>query len=172
MMHSGHNIQPDLENAEEAVRRWADTVWRLVKARLRNDTDASDAFQDTFLALCRAKPSFESLEHQKAWLLRTACNCCNQISRKKAAHPMQSLEGIDVPAAHRSPTGNLELEEMLGCLTDAQRTAVHLFYFEGYRTGEIAAITGERSSTVRSHLRRARQALRLELAEQNGGDLC
>lgn len=171
-MHSAQNIQPDLDSAEEAVRRWADTVWRLTKARLRNEADASDAFQDTFLALCRAKPSFESLEHQKAWLLRTACNCCNQIVRKRATHPAQSLEGIDVPAKHSNLTGKLELEETLGCLTDAQRTAVHLFYFEGYQTGEIAAITGERPSTVRSHLRRARQALRLELENKDGGDPC
>ena len=61
---------------------------------------------------------------------------------------------------------------MLARLSDAQRTAVHLFYFEGYRTGEIAAITGERPSTVRSHLRRARQALRLELEDRNGDDPC
>lgn len=163
---------PNLDSADEAVRRWADTVWRLAMARLRDEADAADAFQDTFLALCRAKPSFQSLEHQKAWLLRTACNCCNQIARKRAAHPTQSLEGIDVPAKHASPTGNLEVEEMLGCLTDAQRTVVHLFYLEGYSTDEIAGLTGEKPSTVRSHLHRARHALRLNLADQNGGERC
>lgn len=156
---------PDLENADEAIRRWSDTVWRLAKARLRNDADASDAFQDTFLALCKAKPDFKSLEHQKAWLLRTACNSCNQIIRNRASHPTQPLDGIDVPAEHSSPTGNLELEEMLGCLTDAQRTVVHLFYFEGYSSDDIATMTGKRPSTVRSHLRRARQTLRLKLAD-------
>lgn len=164
--------QPDLDSTEEAVRRWADTVWRLAKARLRNDADASDAFQDTFLALCRAKPSFESIDHQKAWLLRTACNCCNQIVRKRASRPTTPLEDADFPSEHRDPASGIELEEMLACLSDAQRTAVHLFYFEGYRTGEIAAITGERPSTVRSHLRRARQVLRLELDDRNGGDPC
>lgn len=164
--------QPDLDSAEEAVRRWSDTVWRLAKARLRNDADASDAFQDTFLALCRAKPSFESINHQKAWLLRTACNCCNQIARKRTSHPTTPLGDVDVPCEHRDPASGIELEEMLACLSDAQRTAVHLFYFEGYQTGEIAAITGERPSTVRSHLRRARQVLRLELKNQNGGDPC
>ena len=41
-----------------------------------------------------------------------------------------------------------------------QRAAVHLYYYEGYSTGEIAAILGQRPGTVRSHLSRARDALR------------
>ena len=61
---------------------------------------------------------------------------------------------------------------MLATLSEAQRTAVHLFYFEGYSTDEIARITGERPATVRSHLHRARQALRLELERQNGDAPC
>ena len=40
---------------------------------------------------------------------------------------------------------------------------MHLFYFEGYATDEIAQITGERSGTVRSHLHRARKALKINL---------
>lgn len=164
--------QPDLKSVEKAIQRWSDTVWRLAKARLRNDADASDAFQDTFLALCKTQPDFKSLEHQKAWLLRTACNACNQIIRQRTSHPTETLDGIDVPTAHSNPTSKLELEEMLNCLTDAQRTVVHLFYFEGYSTDDIASITGDKPATVRSHLHRARQALRIELTDQNGGDRC
>lgn len=164
--------QPDLGSVEEVVRRWSDTVWRLAKARLRNDADASDAFQGTFLALCQSDRQFESLEHQKAWLLRTACNCCNQICRRRSAHPTVSLDDVDEPSEYRDPGSRLELEDMLSVLSEAQRTAVHLFYFEGYRTDDIAAITGDAPATVRSHLHRARQALRLELEDRNGGDPC
>ena len=44
-----------------------------------------------------------------------------------------------------------------------ERAAVHLFYYEGSTTQEIAAILGQRPGTVRSHLSRARQALRERL---------
>ena len=40
------------------------------------------------------------------------------------------------------------------------RTAVHLYYYEGYQTAEIAAMTGLREGTVRSRLSRARARLR------------
>ena len=56
-----------------------------------------------------------------------------------------------------------DLAAALARLTPQQRTAVHLFYFEGYATDEIAQITGERSGTVRSHLHRARKALKINL---------
>ena len=161
----------DLTDPDEAIDRWADTVWRLVLARMHNEHDAADAFQNTFLALCKARPAFNSLEHQKAWLLRTACNCCNQIRRTQAAHPMQPLEDVDLPDEHPAPEVDIELDRMLAQLSDTQRTAVHLYYFEGYSTEEIAHITGDRPATVRSHLYRARQALRLEL-ERQGVSAC
>lgn len=172
-MGNGRRRESDLQSADEAIRRWGDAVWRLARARMGNQADAADAFQGAFLALCQAKPQFESLGHQKAWLLRVTINCCNQIARKRAAHPVAPLDGIDVASPEPEPGRDLELEAMLACLSDAQRTAVHLFYFEGYSTDDIAHITGERPATVRSHLYRARKTLRLELeSERDGGAPC
>ena len=37
---------------------------------------------------------------------------------------------------------------------------LHLYYYEGYQTAEIAAMTGWREGTVRSRLARARDRLR------------
>ncbi len=171
-MTNGTSARCDLASIDEAIDRWADTVWRLTCARMRNDHDAADAFQNTFLALCKARPTFNSLEHQKAWLLRCACNCCAQIARRRRAHPTCTLDDIEVADDRPGPEHDLELDQMLATLSEAQRTAVHLFYFEGYSTDEIARITGERPATVRSHLHRARQALRLELERQNGDAPC
>ena len=42
---------------------------------------------------------------------------------------------------------------------------MHLFYYEGYSTTEIAEIIGDAPTTVRSHLHRARKALRIELED-------
>lgn len=159
----------DLLNLEVAIQRWGDTIWRLVCCRLRNRGDAEDAFQNTFLALYRARPRFESEEHQKAWLLRTACNCCAQIHRKRKERPEGDINEIAAAELREEEDAHQELRDALAHLTDKQRIVVHLFYFEGYATEEIARITGERPATVRSHLYRARQALRIEL-EQEGAD--
>ncbi len=50
-------------------------------------------------------------------------------------------------------------------LPDKYRIAVHLFYYEGYSVEEIARMTDAKPSTVKSHLHRAREALRRVLKE-------
>lgn len=155
--------QTNLQDAEAALERWGDAVLRLALCRLRNRADAEDAFQNTFLALVRAKPEFESALHQKAWLLRTACNCCNDIARKRRGDAACALDGVDVADPHFEDEPNAQLERALEQLTDSQRTAIHLRYYEGYTAEEISQITGEKAATVRSHLFRARRALRIEL---------
>ncbi len=158
-------------DVEGAVRRWGDAVWRLCLARLRNRADAEDAFQNTFFALVSACPAFESAEHEKAWLLRCACNCVADTFRARKRHRFVSLDD-DVCAdaafvsdmdAEASAVVDEELASALAHLSDAQRTAVHLHYFEGYSVQEISNITGQKPSTVRSHLHRARRALRIEM---------
>lgn len=42
---------------------------------------------------------------------------------------------------------------------------IHLFYYEGYSTAEIAAMTGEKEGTVRSRMSRARGKLRTLLED-------
>ena len=127
---------------ESAMERWGDTVLRLATSRMGSVADAEDVFQTVFMRLLQSRERFTDDEHLKAWLLRVTINCCNDVHR--------SLEPGDLAAA-------------LARLTPQQRTAVHLFYFEGYATDEIAQITGERSGTVRSHLHRARKALKINL---------
>ena len=56
--------------------------------------------------------------------------------------------------------GDREVVEAVFSLPANQRAAVHLFYYEGYSSEEIAAILGQRPGTVRSHLSRARESLR------------
>ena len=51
-------------------------------------------------------------------------------------------------------------------LPDKYKDVVYLHYYEGYKTGEIAEMLGEKPSTVRNRLRDARALLRQAL----GGD--
>lgn len=153
----------DLGDAEAALERWGDAVYRLAACRLRNRADAQDAFQNVFLALVRTRPAFASLTHQKAWLLRTCCNCCNDIARKRKRYATEALDDLDVADPATEHDADLTLARALETLTERQRTAIHLRYFEGYSAEEIARITGEKPATVRSHLFRARNALKIEL---------
>ncbi len=52
------------------------------------------------------------------------------------------------------------LWEAVKQLPDANREVIHLFYYEGYPTAQIAKILNRRESTVRSDLRRGREQLK------------
>ena len=141
---------------ETLVSRYENTLFRAALAILKEPHEAQDAVQDAYLRYLEKRPQFRDGEHAKAWLLRVTANGCKSRLRAKKRHP--TVELLDVyPAAEPD---SRELVEAIFTLSADQRAAVHLHYYEGYSTGEIAQILGQRPGTVRSHLSRAREALR------------
>ena len=55
------------------------------------------------------------------------------------------------------------LERMMDQLSDAQRAAVTLFYYEDRSVDEVAGLLGMPENTVKTHLSRARATLRRAL---------
>ncbi len=140
---------------EDTIRRYADMVYRLAYAQTRSKSDADDVFQEVFLRYLQKKPHFDSEEHQKAWLLRVTVNCSKKHWSSWWFRHAVPLED-NIP--FQEPLEN-DLDEALKTLSPAYRTVIHLFYYEGYSTAEIAQITSSRESTVRTRLTRARRQL-------------
>ena len=144
---------------EELVARYENTLLRTALAILGDVPEAEDAVQDTFLRYLEKRPVFRDEGHERAWLLKVTANGCKSRLRAQKRHP--TLELLDVyPAPDDDSRG---VVEAVLALPPKQRAAVHLHYYEGYTTDEIAAILGQRPGTVRSHLSRARRALREQL---------
>ena len=137
------------------MERWGDTVLRLATSRMGSIADAEDVFQTVFMRLLQSRERFTDDEHLKAWLLRVTINCCNDVHRSPWSKRRAELDDatlstlraseLDEPGreAPDDAFGNRNLEPgdlaaALARLTPQQRTAVHLFYFEGYATDEIA----------------------------------
>ena len=141
---------------EELVTRHENTLYRAALAILGDVHGAEDAVQETYLRYLEKRPELRDENHEKAWLLKVTANLCKSALRAKKRHP--AVELLDVYPAPDHDTG--ELVEAILSLPANQRAAVHLHYYEGYTSEEIGAILGQRPGTVRSHLSRAREALR------------
>lgn len=167
--------QPDLQDLESAMNTYGDMVFRLAFARLQNKADAEDVYQSVFLQLYRSASEFASAEHLKAWLIRVTSNACTDLVRKRERKPEVSWDALDMPEPHactsaaNSSRVHDELDEALARLTDEQRGIVHLYYYEGFSAQEIGRILGENPVTVRTHLMRARKALKISLEATKGG---
>lgn len=151
----------DPDRLEQAAQQYEDTLYRAALSILADAAEAEDAVQDAFLKYWEKSPAFESPDHEKAWLIRVTVNGCKSRLRspwRRRAAPL--LESYPAPG----PEERAALEEVLS-LPPRDRAVIHLHYYEGYQTAEIAAMTGEAEGTVRSRLSRARAKLRTMLEE-------
>ena len=149
----------DTHRLEALIDRYENTLLRAALAILGDPYEAEDAVQDTYLRYLEKRPDFRDEGHEKAWLLTVCANGCKSRLRREKRRP--TVELLDIYPAPDRDTG--EVAEAVMALPANQRAVVHLFYYEGYSTQEIANILGQRPGTVRSHLGRARESLRQTL---------
>jgi len=144
--------------------RHVKTVWRVCFAYLKNNADTEDAVSETFVKMLRKAPVFDGTEHEKAWLIRTASNVCKDFLKHPSRRSLDIADWADtLKAEEGTETGGL-LEAVLA-LPDRYKTAVHLYYYEGYTSVQIAALLRKPQSTVRNYLSEARNILRERLGE-------
>ena len=155
-------LRTDKELAE-LYERHKSTVWRVCFAYLKSASDTEDAVQETIIRLIRSGPAFESEEHEKAWLIRTASNVCKNM----LGHWWRKRESFDqlpdLPDAEKADAS--DVLEAVTALPDRYKTVVYLYYYEGYTCAEIAEMLKKPQSTVRNHLREARIILKERLGD-------
>ena len=143
-------------------RRHVKTIYRLCYSFLGNATDAEDATQNVFMRLVDHPRSFQSSEHEKAWLIVTAQNHCRDVLksayRRRTTLDPDQLDGSSPPESDR-----VDLEDAIYRLPEKYKTCVYLYYYEGYRSNEISRMLGVPDLTVRNYLSEARQLLKKSL---------
>lgn len=150
------------EQAEALLEAHGNSILRLAYSYLHSMEDAEEVLQDTLVQYLKTAPRLESRAHEKAWLLRVAGNISkNRISYNRVRSTDELKETLVA-----------EEREDLSFVWDAvrelpvqDREVIHLFYYEGFSTREIAAILQQKETTVRSRLMRGREKLKLILKE-------
>ncbi len=154
------------EQAERLVHTYADLILRLSYTYLKSTHDAEDICQTVFLKYLTSAPQFESSEHEKAWILRTAANACKDIL--KSAWWTRNCN-IEACAEIAQPdTEEDSVLAMVQTLPEKYRVPLYLHYYEGYQIREIAEILGEHPATINTRLDRGRKRLKQML----GGNCC
>ena len=150
------------EQFTRAVGTHADTVYRVALHYTYSPSAAEDVVQEVFLRLFRSGKDFDSEDHLRFWLIRVCINECKRIHRSpwSRLQPLPSAETLGVTAPHKS-----ELFYAVMALPRKYRLAIHLHYYEGYKTKEIAELLKIPESTVRTQLERGRKTLKQTLLE-------
>ena len=138
---------------EALVSQNENRLYRAALSLLGDPQEAEDAVQDAFVRYLERAP--EELENPGAWLMRVLVNNCKSRLRLAWRRVGPPPDTLPAPAMEER-----EVLEELFALPPADRAVLHLYYYEGYTTDEIARITGQRPGTVRTRLSRAREKLR------------
>ena len=149
-------MSPPIEGAEALFKCYGDMVYRLAFLRTKSAADADDIVQEVFLRCLRAPRYWNSAEHQKAWFLTVTLNCTKSLLTSAfRRHTVPERDDLLVEMEEQTEVYGEVLK-----LPTQYRTAVHLFYYEGYTVAEIAKLMNAKEGTVKSWLFRARDMLR------------
>jgi RNA polymerase sigma-70 factor (ECF subfamily) len=167
---------------EKLMRRYNQRLFRAARALLRDDAEAEDVVQETFVRAFRHLEEFEGRSRVATWLTRIAVN--EALVRLKRARRFESAsddrEGrmLRVESTRPGPedeTGARELRAVLTAAIDALpddlRSVFVLREVEGMSTLEAAEVLQLTSEAVRVRLHRARAALRKSVEKRLGEEV-
>jgi len=145
-----------------AIEKYSDMIRRICFLYLKNDADVEDVFQEVFLKFFQNFDTFESEEHQKAWLCRVAFNKCKDLHKSFWRKNVVGIEDRELP--YELPEQS-DLTKAVLELPPDQKELIYLHYYEGRPIPEIAEIMQKNQNTVYSLLRRAKTRLKKKVSE-------
>jgi RNA polymerase sigma-70 factor (ECF subfamily) len=170
------NVSAATEDLEAIFRLYKPKVFRFILASLRDQDAAETLTQDCFLRAYQARARFRGECSMDTWLMQIAVNLVRDYARsrrfqfwRRAQKTAQRVEDLgDVLAGgERSPEVNAVLKEQVNAvwmaaksLPERQRTVFLLRFVEDMDLLEIAAATGMKEGTIKTHLFRALQSVR------------
>ncbi|MBI3207008.1 MAG: sigma-70 family RNA polymerase sigma factor [Myxococcales bacterium] len=161
----------------ELVERHRAAVHRYARSLTKNDADAEDALQRTFLAVWRSAATFRGPASARSWLFTVARNAALRQARPRredATEPEALAElGARAGWGTDSPHALLEGAEVrarlgaaLARLDADDREVIVLRDLEGLSGDEASSVLGLSLSALKSRLHRARLRLMASLQEE------
>ena len=149
------------ESFEEAFDSLFPRAERLAFRILGNQAAAEDAASEALARTFAHWKKVGSMPYRDGWVLRVATNVAIDHWRRRSPE-LQLEDTADVADA---AVTRVALADALAHLPRRQQTVICLRHFEGMTDTEIAAALGLSLGTVKTHARRATEALRRRLGD-------
>ena len=153
---------PDNPWFEAFYERNYKLVYRLCFTYMKNAAEAEDCTEDVFVKVLSGGYTFNDETHEKKWLTVTAMNLCKDRLRhwwRRKVTPIDDApELVDENAGLYDGTLDIVMK-----LPEKYKDVIYLYYYMDCKTDEIAQMLKKPPSTVRNHLKEARELLRRQI---------
>jgi RNA polymerase sigma-70 factor, ECF subfamily len=155
-------------------RRHARVVLAIAYRVLRDSSEADDLVQDIFVLVHRLCGTFDSSKGSaQVWILQMTYR--RAISRRRYLNSRhfytrveldeETIQSVGPPSGNSDEStgqilAELDLQKLLGTLSEDQQKTLRLHFIEGYTLDEIAQILGQTKGNVRHHSYRGLERLR------------
>lgn len=158
---------------EAILSQYEKPIWNHLRRITGSTDDAADLTQETFVKLWLKRDLVDSSNNFKNYLYRIATNTAYDLFRARGRMPEVHIAdnettGETIP---QELTYSIKEQEILSHDTETAlshiaphyRTILLLYYREGFSYDELAEMLEIPLNTVKTHMRRAKQALREHL---------
>ncbi|MBF0522187.1 MAG: RNA polymerase sigma factor [Candidatus Omnitrophica bacterium] len=159
----------DLNAFESIYKSTSQFVYNVAFRIVSNREDAEEVTQEVFLNVYHSLKEFRFQSSFKTWVYRIAVNCAlNRVKKtsKERSQTVEYDERLNPVATAHAAEAQMEKEHnekmitwLLQSLNPDQRSCVVLRNMQGLSYQEIADVLKINVNTVRSRLKRAREAL-------------
>jgi RNA polymerase sigma-70 factor (ECF subfamily) len=147
-------------------------LYRFAMSLTRQESDACDLTQQTFLALAQKGSQIEDVGRAKGWLFTTLYREFLRSRRTQTRFPHDEIDGVadELPVIEPAVVERFDALEVVGMLGEVDenfRAALALFYLEDCSYQEIAETLDVPMGTVKSRLARGLAQLQSIMAARS-----
>ncbi len=171
----------DTSAFREIVEKYKDVSFSLACSILKNEHEAEDALQDSFIKVYRNIKNFRQESSFSTWLYRIVVNTCLTMARKSKKmdyHNDNDYPEHDFSFDHNTGFDNLVVSERKRIVNLAfermkpdEALLLRLYYLAELDIKEIKEISGFSESNIKVILHRGRKNLLKDLQKIIGKDL-
>lgn len=159
-----------VEEFNQLVEKMRDKMYRLALRVVKNEEEAHDVVQDSFVKVWKKREKLAEIENKEAYCMTIARNMGIDKLRARKMDTTDIDEQYDLKANVADPERQLVAKQELSIVMDIvdklpenHRTVIQLRDIEGYTYKEISEMTGYSIEKVKVYLHRARTKLKQQI---------
>lgn len=170
----------DIEAFEKLILDHQKKVYNLCYRYFENQDDASELAQEVFIKVYKSIGTFKEESSLSTWIYKIAVTTCIDELRKRKNHKVIYINDngddgphVEIASNMESPHEHyekkeikIEVQKAISQLGEEFKTVIVLRDIQGFSYDEIAEITGAPLGTVKSRIKRAREAVKEYLLEK------